>query len=190
MSNKIRYLTAFIAAILFTACQKQEDSYPDIITEMADVSTDTQGNLAVMITDGQDKLHILNPKKTPYPNTVFRLLCGYVKEQQGARLYTTEAVHVLKDSSIVLQEKEPLNIISVWKSSRYLNFHLSYPYHNQVHRFCYSTDSIVGETTYLQLHQLYTDDQQSYTGHAYASIPLSAIKTPSIKINLKYDFKR
>ncbi len=179
-----------LAATLSTACSEEEQPYPNMLTEMADVKTDARGYLSTMLTDGGKQLRISNPTQTQYKSVVFRLLCSYVLTKDNkAELYGTQGVNVLRDS-VPQQGVLPYSIVSAWQTDRYINLHLKHRHQSAQHTFCYTTDSIVGERCYLSIHHFHVQDGEAYTTDAYASIPLEELTTPFITINETYEFER
>ncbi len=179
-----------LAATLFTACSEEEQPYPNMLTEMADVKTDERGYLSIMHTDAEEWLVIQNHVQTNYPSTLFRLLCSYTLIEDGkAELYGIQGVNVLHDS-IPQQGELPYSIVSAWQSSRYINLRLKHRHQSAQHTFCYTTDSIIGQRSYLSIHHFHVQDGEAYTTDAYASIPLEELTTPFITINETYEFER
>ncbi len=176
--------------MLSIACSDEEQAYPNMITEMANVQTDARGYLSMMFTDGGKQLRINNPTQTQYPSVVFRMLCSYVLTNNGkAELHGTQGVNVLHDS-IPQQGELPYNIVSAWQTNKFINLHLKHRHQSAKHTFCYTTDSIVGERSYLSIHHFYVQDGDAYTTDAYASIPLRELTTPLITINENHEFER
>ncbi|MCD8266287.1 MAG: hypothetical protein LUC33_03940 [Prevotellaceae bacterium] len=184
-----RLALAVVMALFLASCNDEEESFPSLITEMADGMTDGSGTLTTIITDGDEQYSLTNPQTGYVPNALYRLLCGYTVEGQAATLYTLEGVRILRDSTSVAQ-RDPLTIVSAWQTSRYLNLHLSVKTQGGTHCFGYITDSIVGEHLYLSLHHNQNQDPEAYSTDVYASIPLDSLEGSLITLEGKYDFGR
>lgn len=173
-----------------SSCRDDTQPVPNIITELADITTDAGGLTDSLFTDGGRRLSIANRQETKHPSVLFRVLCGYVPDEAGsATLYNTTGVHLLRDS-LPAGKELPYSIISAWQTHRYVNLRLKYAYALKTHRFSYTTDSIVNGRAYLKIHHLPVQDEAHYTGHAYASIPWDSIPATRIMIDNTYEFKR
>ncbi|MCD8304977.1 MAG: hypothetical protein LUC86_09185 [Prevotellaceae bacterium] len=187
--NKLALAVFMSLPLLLASCSDDDDTYPSIVTEMADGLTNSNGTLTTIITDNDEQYSLTNPQAGLYPNALYRLLCGYTVQGQAATLYTLEGVYILRDSTSVAQ-RDPLTIVSAWQTSRYINLHLSVKTQGGTHSLGYVTDSIVGSHAYLSLHHRQGQDPEAYSTDIYASIPLDSIEGSLITLEGTYQFER
>lgn len=191
MRNAFFGLLCFGLCLGLNSCGEDNTKpLPNIVTELADISTDANGHTDSIFTDSGRRLSIANRQQTKYPSVWFRTLTAYVLNDDGtATLYNTTGVQVLKNNEPEGKEL-PYSIVSAWQTQRYVNLRLKYAYAIETHRFSYTTDSIVDGQAYLKIHHLPVQDDAHYTGYAYASIPWNSIPATRIKIDNTYEFKR
>lgn len=161
--------------VCVSSCSKVEEVYPGIITEMADVYTDSHGvivkfitdaGVTYQVTDGQDKLE---------PDAIYRILCGYVPSGENATIFQAQGVYILRDSSAVAKT-DPTAVKSVWKGGKYINMYLSPLTQGGTQYWGFITDSIKGGHAWLSLHHDQNADPLSYTQPTYASLPIDSIR--------------
>lgn len=189
---RVSLLGAFLLAVLLlaTACQGDEEAYPSLVTEMAEGLTDTEGRLTLLVTDGGTSYHISNPQEGLQPQAAYRLMAGYVAEEEGmARLYTLAGVRILRDST-ALRRRDTFSVVSVWASPRYLNLHLRALGQGGTHHWGYAVDSTGLQGTYLSLHHHRASGQAAYTADFYASIPWDSLPTGRLILEQRYEFQR
>lgn len=184
---KKRLLFPYLFCSLLTAissCSEDEEPYPALITELADLYTDDQGTLEKIILDDDRMYRVENPPTGFRKNTAYRVLCDYQPSGQTAQLYRLEGAYILRDSSAVAYT-HPTLVRSVWRTSRYINMHLAPKTQGGRQYWGFITDSITtsltqeGDTlrhTFLTLHHNQASDPPSYTQEVYASLPLDSIQ--------------
>ena len=188
MSHRLRML-AFLASLcplFFTSCSDDEDKvYPSIVTEMADLYTNQAGSITRFVLDNGKEYKISNTQSGFHARSLYRVLCGFVPNGNEATLYQLQGAYILRDSTQLAQRKDPTNIVSVWRTARYVNLHLASKTQGGTQHWGYLTDSIVcspqadGDTlvhAFLSLYHNQNADPASYTDDVYASIPLDSIK--------------
>ncbi len=178
-----------LAALCLAACGDGDDAYPSVVTEIVDGITDGGGALALLLTDEGERYTLTNPQDGLLANAVYRCLCGYVPDGDRATLYSLSGVYVLRDSTGTAA-RDPLPIVSAWRTPRYINLHLRPKTQGGTHYYGYITDSIVDGHAYLSLHHRQNGDPEAYSADVYASIPLDSVQASVITLQGTYDFQR
>lgn len=186
---RLLLLAAGLPVSAIVSCTDSEEPFPNVVTQMAEVSTEADGRLSRMLTDDGSSFRILNELYAGKTQATYRMLCNYVVEPEGATLMGTSGVWVLRPDEKP-QKTLPLTIVSAWKSGRYANLHLQYMRKSARHTITLSQDSVADGITYLTIHHPWVNDVQAWTVDDYASIPLDELPTPHIMINKKYEFER
>lgn len=168
-------LLMLIAALAVWSCSDDDDErYPNVLTEFADIRSDSDGRLSDFTTDGGLTLRIRNELTGYAPSRVFRALCGYVAQGDEATLFELQGVWLLRDSSAIARH-DPTGVLSVWPTARYLNMQLSPMSHGGQHHWGFATDSVKPGHAYLSLHHNQNGDEPAYSSTVYASLPLDSI---------------
>ncbi|MDE7166697.1 MAG: NigD-like protein [Bacteroidaceae bacterium] len=177
----------FLSLFCLWACNESHgnDIYPNIITELADGITDTEGNLTKLELDNNTILNLTNPQTGLTPNAVYRCLAGYTTNEQGtATLRSAVSAYLLHDSTAVATT-DPVAIVSAWRTPRYINFHLRPKTQGGKQTWGIIVDSIVGRHAYLRLHHRQGTDPTAYSTNVYASLFLSDIEADDFTINIE-----
>ncbi len=189
MKHTATLLLALLTATALPSCSDDDERFPDLTTNLADGVTNSQGQLIGIYTDDDQWLTLANPIDGLQPLSVYRCLCGYTLTEATATLYTLESVYYLRDSTDT-PSRDPLTIVSVWQTPRYINLHLSIKTQGGDHHFGYITDSIADSHAYLSLHHRENNDPQAYSQDVYASIPWDSLPCNTVTIQGTYDFQR
>ncbi|MDE5560214.1 MAG: NigD-like protein [Bacteroidaceae bacterium] len=175
------------ALLLMSACTEKQEPFPDLVTEFADIHTDSNGTFTDMTTDNGTRYSILNTNIQPHrPDTTYRAVVGYVPESvapamPAARIYSLTAARILADSAEVLRH-DPTGIESMWRQGAYINMQLTARTQSGTQYWGFATDSVChawtdGHTHYhLSIHHDQGQDPTSYSRTYYCSIPLTAIE--------------
>lgn len=166
-----------------TSCSKDDEVYPNIITEMADLYTNEKGSFKQITLDDNKAYVISNPQTGYQKNARYRVLCGFVPEGGSATLYQLTGAYLLRDSASMAKH-DPADLVSAWRTRRYINLHMASKTQGGLQYWGFVTDSIVTTTAngitsshaYLSLHHNQNADPTSYTNDVYASIPIDSIK--------------
>lgn len=180
-------LLFLLTTLLSLSCSDDNDTpYPSIITELADCPTDAEGRMTGIVLDDDTRLTLSNPQKGLKPSVTYRALVGYTLGNDGyATLYSAKAATLLKDSTSVAA-CDPVNVVSLWRTSQYLNLHLMPKTQGKgEHAWGFITDSIVADHAYLRLHHRQGSDPISYSTDQYASLPLDLV--PATRITLRIE---
>ena len=174
----MKKLIPFLAVILLgTACQEEQQTYPSIITEMTDAYVNEQGVMHKIETDQGAVYTLTNPQKDFEPQSINRVLSGFVPLSAGtAQLYQMKGVYLLRDSSAIAQ-KDPTGVLSAWRAGKYINLHLSPKTQGGKQYWGFAVDSVSTGHTRISLHHRQNNDAPAYTQDTYASIPVDSIKT-------------
>ena len=160
----------------FVACKNDEDdTYPSIITEMADLYTNDKGVMEKFTTDAGVTYNVTNGQGDLAPKALYRILCGYVPSGTNATIYQAQGVHYLKDSTAIAKT-DPTGVKSAWRAGKYINMYLSPLSQGGVQYWGFITDSIKGGHAWISLYHNQHADPLSYTQPTYASIPVDSIK--------------
>lgn len=170
--RQVESLLLILFLLAFSSCTKEDDTtYPNVVTEMADLLTDNAGRTTTLLLDNGTSYSITNPKSGLKANCIYRVLSGYIPIGTSAQLYNTQGAYILNDSTNT-QKADPTKVLSVWHTSRYINMHLTPLTQGGTQHWGIITDSIVDGHYYLRLHHNQNGDPTSYTTDVYASLPI------------------
>ena len=177
---------------LLVCCKDGDDSsdfYPNVITEFAMIRTDSTGTMIELTTDDELTYTLSNPRSGYDKNVKYRAVCGFVPDGQAATLYNAIGAYLLRDSTKLAYEPDPIKVTSVWQSGRFINMQLSPLTQGGTQYWGYIRDSIRGRMTHLSLHHRQNADPLSYTQTVYASLHIDSLKTvpknDSITLHIK-----
>lgn len=177
-----KYLWLLLVAAL-VSCDKDDDDasdfYPNILTEFAMIRTDDAGTMIELTTDNEQTYTITNPQEGYDKNANYRAVCGYVADGHKATLYHATGAYMLRDSTQLAYDSEPVKVTSVWQSGRYINLHLSPLTQGGTQYWGYRIDETSGNTTHISLHHRQNGDPLSYTATVYASIYVDDLESIS-----------
>jgi len=126
------------------------------MTEMVDCPTDAKGTMTTIVLDDDTRLTLTNPQVDLKPSVVYRCLADYVIEDDGkATLYGLRSCPILRDSTD-LAKTDPLGVVSLWRTRRYINLHLMPKTQDKgTHGWGFITDSIrvEGSKSYYRFYE-------------------------------------
>ena len=172
---KYSYLLILGLICLASCSNNEDDTYPSIITEMADLYTNDNGEMEKFTTDAGVTYQITNGKGDLKPNALYRILCGYVPSGEKAKIYQAQSAYYLKDSTAIAKTK-PTGVKSAWRAGKYINMYLSPLTQGGKQYWGFITDSIKNRHAWVSLHHNQNADPLSYTQPTYASLPVDSIK--------------
>ena len=167
-----------------TSCSDDDqESFPSLITEMADVFTNNHGQITNLLMDDSTMYRLSNDVSGFQPNAGYRCLCGFVPGASGyVELLSLAPAYVLYDCrQDSFRAKDPIGVVSVWRGGcRYLNMYLRPKTRGGVQEWGYLTDSVRanaagGSTYYLALLHGQGTDTLAYSQDLYMSISLDSI---------------
>ena len=177
----------FSFLISLTSCHDDNDDspFPNLMTEMVDCPTDAKGTMTTIVLDDDTRLAVTNEQTDLKPNVTYRCLADYVIEDDGrATLYGLKSCPILRDSTAIAQ-CDPVNVVSLWRTRRYINLHLLPKTQDQgLHDWGFITDSIRGRHAYLRLHHRQGNDPTAYSTDLYASLPLDLVEADTITLRI------
>ena len=153
------------------------DIYPNVVTEFAMLRTDASGTMVELTTDDERTYTLSNPQTGYEKNVRYRAVCGFIPDGRSARLYNATAAYMLRDSTKLAYEPDPIKVTSVWQSGRYINMQLAPLTQGGTQYWGYRIDEVSGNTTHISLHHRQNNDPLSYTQAVYASITTDDFET-------------
>jgi len=164
------------ATCVMMGCSSEDDGgpYPNIITEFANMMTDKSGNMVSFTTDDGKTYQISNQLRDYEPQALYRVVCGFVPQDNQAKVYQLFGAYLLRDS-IDCAQHDPTGITSLWRRGHYINLHLSPLTQGGTQYWGFITDSIRPQHAFLSLHHRQAGDPLSFSKTVYASIPLDSI---------------
>lgn len=168
--------------LLYTSCSSEQEPYPCIFTELADVHTDAEGKTVTLELDSGEKFNISNPSTGQKKEHTYRVLVSFIPNEQQVTLYSVKPAHLLCDSTAT-PKTDPVKVLSVWRTKRYVNLHLAPLSQGGTQHWGLITDSVINGHKYLHLHHNQNGDPTSYTTDAYASLPIEGTSPITLRIN-------
>lgn len=184
----IRLFFILLCMLSMGAC-KEEYTYPDVLTELAEVQTDTQGKLKQLTTDKGETFSISQfPKEYKFrPDTLYRMLTVFEQlagQNNQLKLYSAQPIfsQIAQPESFFKEgiKTDPVDIQSIWRSGNYLNFILRVQTKDKPHQFHFvyqgiqSAENDSPEQKVLEF-TFYHDrkgDYEAFTSKYCFSIPL------------------
>lgn len=189
-----KLLTDILIAVCltcFVACSDGDDDsggyIPPYITDLMEATTDAEGRIVSVRLDDGTTYDVSSQRRTlSAKDTVIRCMAIYTHvNQQPFQIYSiapiftdiphpANTIHVVVNGKayqdVSLLPRNPIKVISMWKSGGYLNLHLGMmTAGNGTHEFLFCEDS-PGQYSLLHLHP--TKDATAYTEHIYMSMPI------------------
>jgi hypothetical protein len=179
--------------VCLVSCKDGEDDfsdiYPNVVTEFAMIRTDDSGTMIEFTTDDERTYTLSNPQPGYEKNAKYRAVCGYIPEGRTARLYTATGAYMLRDSTELAYDPDPIKVTSVWQSGRYINMQLAPLTQGGTQYWGYRVDEVSGNTTHISLHHRQNGDPLSYTATVYASLTTDDFETISTGDNIVLHIK-
>ena len=175
----------FTASLLIACGEEEEYTYPDLVTEIACLKTDTEGKGTELLTD-QGKTWKIPVKQQPAelaPDSIYRVLCRYApsaSKQQEADIYLLQStVSPLPQPEADYENihTDPVSIQSIWRSGEYLNMILKVMVKEGEHVLSFIENGIFTEedgtqTLSLTLYHDRKEDTEAFYRKSYLSVPL------------------
>lgn len=170
-------------AVLLSACGEDDYQYPDLVTELGELTIDEEGLGDAFVTDGGLTFDVSYlGVRTNVTDTVLRCYCQYAETDEGVSIYTLNSIYCAPPTYTTAEYTDPVDIISAWTTSRYMNMYVGVLTGEDVeHDFAFSLDSVTWnisdewDLTWTVHHTLIhraSDDAQYYTERSYISFPL------------------
>ena len=195
--KRVNVFVACALLALAAGCSLDDAKPLMLYTSMGDMTSDAKGRLSSFVTDEGKRYTIANELTGYEPRAIYRVVTSYdVLDDGKAQLYTLDPVWLLRDSTDC-RRQDPVGVVAVWRSGKYVNLQLTAKTANGRQYWGYANDSVTyDEQTgkhhhYLSLHHNVARDLDYYTATLYASIPLDSLKTAaagdSISITIATD---
>ena len=165
-------------AILFLlfSCSDKDEPYPSVVTEFSDVISDAAGRLHSFTTDRDQTFRITNDLTGYEPNSVYRAVCGFVPQPDStAVVYQLLGAWYLRDSTNHVPHCDPTEVLSVWRTRRFLNMQLVPRTQGGRQYWGFMVDSTQTGHVWLSLYHNQNGDEASYSTNVYASLPLDSV---------------
>lgn len=188
--KKSSYILLFpLLSFLLGGCSKDNYTYPSVITELADLHTDSNGKISLLINDNNQEWQLVTSIQETYPaDTVFRTLSMYepletTDKNNKARLYSSKTIFSsspipLKDMGMSLK-RDAVDIERIWLTPNYLNMVLWVQVKDHAHQYNFvfeecSVNADNSRTFTFSLHHDRKGDSEAFTEQVYMSLPLKA----------------
>ena len=170
----------------FVACEDDDEkdgNYPSLYTDMLCVSTAADGTLTTAILDNGEHYDVsAQGLASSTSDATLRCLASYtlnngsLKLRSIARVFSDDPYPVESFFGSVVRydpsllPRDPVKLISMWKSGGYINLHLGVLTTGQgTHSYAFCRDE---DGAYSLLHLRPQGDAESYTEHLYMSMPI------------------
>ena len=188
----MRVWKTFCAGLLLslTACSEDDYHYPDVVTDMVEMETDSKGYIHLIRTDEGAEY---SPNKSitfekATPDSLYRVRCIYQPaEDSSCTLYNITLLvspFPVGPSSFKEILTNPVKVTSVWQSGNYVNLHLGIMTQGGTHKYQFinqgiQRNSIGKNTLHLLLYHDQNEDPEAYTREVFLSCPLTRLNLQS-----------
>lgn len=184
----LKTIFVLLAICTISSCKEDDYEYPPVKLEFLTVNINTEGIVKNAITDGGELLTITQDKtNTKFePNSVQRIIANIEQyDDNTAIIYSLASPISVAPLSIDSPEFEegiklhPVDVLSMWQGSTYLNMILLIKTHESKHIFhfveqsCELNDAGVKTVRVLLYHDSGSDVPKYNTKRAYASVPIN-----------------
>ena len=178
-----QYGILLFTTVLLCACGEEEYIYPDLITEMTCLKTNSEGIGTEIITDDGQIWHLQesNRPDSLTADSTYRVVSRFAPiTDSDAKVYSLWKVI----SPLPKPEKEyqsthtdPVSLQSIWRSGDYLNMVLQVKVKDQEHELSFIDNGIVtntngSQTLTLGLFHDRKNDVEGFDQKFYLSVPL------------------
>ena len=180
----IQYGILLFATVLLCACGEEEYIYPDLITEMTCLKTDSEGIGTEIITDDGQVWHLQegNRPDSLTADSTYRVVSRFAPiTDSDAKVYSLWKVI----SPLPKPEREyesthtdPVSLQSIWRSGDYLNMVLQVLIKDQEHELSFiesalrTNETNKEQTLILTLYHDRKGDVEGFYQKFYLSVPL------------------
>ena len=205
--NKKSLFFVFVLVFVLVSCNDDDkgDPVPNLYTELCDLYVNASRVVSVATLDDGTKLDFTAQDiRANVADTTLRSVIMYTPANGKPRMYDyTLAVcgQALPPSSFLSYPTDPVQLISIWRSNRYINMSLGEMTTGKgTHRYGFCITGLVSKTLQVSLlHKQPASDSPSYTNKRYASLLLHtdhatgydsiAVTIPTFDGNRTYTFK-
>ena len=177
-----RYFILF-AVMLLTACGEEEYVFPDLITEMSCLRTDSKGFGTQIITDEGTIWHLQEGSRPDSltADSLYRVVSRFapVADSEAVAYSFWKVISPLPkpESEYESIHLDPVDIQSIWQSGDYLNMVLQVMVKDKEHELSFIDNGITSntngtQTLHLTLFHHRKDDVEGFMQKYYLSVPL------------------
>ena len=177
-----RYFILF-AVVLLTACGEEEYVFPDLITEMSCLRTDSKGFGTQIITDEGTIWHLQEGSRPDSltADSLYRVVSRFapVADSEAVAYSFWKVISPLPkpESEYESIHLDPVDIQSIWQSGDYLNMVLQVMVKDKEHELSVIDNGITSntngtQTLHLTLFHHRKDDVEGFMQKYYLSVPL------------------
>lgn len=177
-----RYFILF-AVMLLTACGEEEYVFPDLITEMSCLRTDSKGFGTQIITDEGTIWHLQEGSRPDSltADSLYRVVSRFapVADSEAVAYSFWKVISPLPkpESEYGSIHMDPVDIQSIWQSGDYLNMVLQVMVKDKEHELSFIDNGITSntngtQTLHLTLFHHRKDDVEGFMQKYYLSVPL------------------
>ena len=186
---KVKLYILFLCCVLtVVGCKDDEYVYPNVLTEMVDIRTDSSGKLSYLDTD-TGKSYQINERSGLEgftPDSIYRTLSIFEPisdetKDLSATLYSCQfvisVVPVAEETFKDGIKTDQLDIDRIWRSGKYINMVLDVMGKDKTHILNFVDKGIRNnddgsKTLAITVFHSQNGDYEAFTRKAYASIPL------------------
>ena len=183
MNLHLKQSIILFAAVLLTACGKEEYVYPDLITEMSCLRTDSKGFGTQIITDEGTIWHLQEGSRPDSltADSLYRVVSRFapVADSEAVAYSFWEVISPLPkpENEYGSIHMDPVSIQSIWRSGDYLNMVLQVKVKDQEHELSFIDNGVVtntdgSQTLTLSLFHDRKNDVEGFEQKFYLSVPL------------------
>ena len=177
-----RYFILF-AVVLLTACGEEEYVFPDLITEMSCLRTDSKGFGTQIITDEGTIWHLQEGSRPDSltADSLYRVVSRFapVADSEAVAYSFWEVISPLPkpENEYGSIHMDPVSIQSIWRIGDYLNMVLQVKVKDQEHELSFIDNGVVtntdgSQTLTLSLFHDRKNDVEGFDQKFYLSVPL------------------
>ena len=165
------------------ACSQTDELSPAVRTDLLCATTNAEGLVERLVLDNDQSLRIDGQSiNANAKSATLRCLCTYAVNADStvATVYSiskTSCYAPIPADSFDTRPMDPVNVVSVYKTGRFINLHLSMLTTGMTGtQYDLCLDSLTSDSTILHCSFLFkrvAADNESYTKHFYHSIPLN-----------------
>jgi len=191
------FLLSVLPIVMLSCDDDEEDPMPPLRMEFVEVFTNGKSIVDYILTDEGERLSPSSTISASRPDTTYRCVCQYALENGKCNVYDLRSIYSKKPVRLAESDTlwtDPLNVNSVWKTSRYVNMSLALLTNGRgSHVYSFTEDTVMTgteghRTVYCTVTHRRIQDPESYTQNVYLSMPLyeyvdSAMDSVAVSIN-------
>lgn len=183
MKRLLKKTGILFTAVLLNACGEEEYVYPDLITEMSCLKSNSEGFGTEIITDDGEVWHLQedNRPNSLTADSTYRVVSRFApistSEAQAYAFWSVIAPLPKAESEYSTIKTDPVNLQSIWQSGDYLNMVVKVMMKDQEHELSFIDNGISSQadgtqTLTLTLFHDRKNDVEGFDQKFYLSVPL------------------